>query len=120
MTKSTLSHVAKSPYGCCRGRHAQRQPVLPPEAGEAAKDSRPPRALQRQPRAVREALSRLSAEGLVVGEAQRGFPVSPVSAEDWIDPTPARLDIEGLALRCSIAVAALTQHLSAATLNPHC
>src|SRR6201999_1825607 len=41
--------------------------------------------------AVREALSRLSSEGLVIAEPQRGFRVAPISAEDLKDLTAARL-----------------------------
>jgi DNA-binding GntR family transcriptional regulator len=52
--------------------------------------------------AVREALSRLAAEGLVRGEDQRGFRVTPVSIEDLRDITRTRIDLEGLALRRAI------------------
>src|SRR3954453_2005555 len=52
--------------------------------------------------AVREALSRLVADGLVQASDQRGFRVSPVSAADLRDVTQTRTDIEGLALRRSI------------------
>jgi DNA-binding GntR family transcriptional regulator len=52
--------------------------------------------------AVREALSRLVADGLVVAEDQRGFRVSPVSELDLQDLTFTRIEIEGLALRRSI------------------
>lgn len=51
---------------------------------------------------VREALSRLSAEGLVVAEPQRGFRVAPVSKEDLADLTRTRIDIETLCLTRSI------------------
>lgn len=51
---------------------------------------------------VREALSRLSAEGLVVAEPQRGFRVAPVSLEDLTDLTMTRIDIENLCLARSI------------------
>jgi GntR family carbon starvation induced transcriptional regulator len=51
---------------------------------------------------VREALSRLSAEGLVIAEPQRGFRVSPVSLEDLTDLTMTRVDIENLCLARSI------------------
>jgi len=51
---------------------------------------------------VREALSRLSAEGLVVAEPQRGFHVAPVSLEDLTDLTMTRIDIENLCLARSI------------------
>ena len=53
--------------------------------------------------AVREALSRLTAEGLVVAEPQRGFRVAPISTEELRDLTTVRLDIEGTCLRRSIA-----------------
>ena len=52
--------------------------------------------------AVREALSRLAAEGLVESEDQRGFHVSPVSLEGLLDITRTRIEIEGLALRRAI------------------
>lgn len=52
---------------------------------------------------VREALSRLVADGLVVAEAQRGFRVSQVSKKDLIDVTQTRLHIEGAALQLAIA-----------------
>lgn len=53
--------------------------------------------------AVREALSRLSAEGLVESEAQKGFRVAPVSADDLDDLTRTRIEIETLCLRRAIA-----------------
>jgi len=53
---------------------------------------------------VREALSRLAAEGLVVAEAQRGFSVTPVSSHDLRDLTWTRIEVENLALRKSIAL----------------
>lgn len=52
--------------------------------------------------AVREALSRLVADGLVQASDQRGFSVSPVSQSDLKDLTQTRIDIESLALRRSI------------------
>lgn len=52
--------------------------------------------------AVREALSRLVAEGLVRVEEQRGFRIAPVSREDLDDLTRVRGEIEGLALRAAI------------------
>ena len=54
--------------------------------------------------AIREALSRLAAEGLVRAEDQRGFSVSPVSIEDLRDITRTRVDLEGMALRRAIAL----------------
>ncbi|WP_082767110.1 GntR family transcriptional regulator [Bosea sp. PAMC 26642] len=53
--------------------------------------------------AVREALSALTAEGLVVAEAQRGFKVASVSAADLGDLTQTRIEIESLCLKRAIA-----------------
>jgi DNA-binding GntR family transcriptional regulator len=53
--------------------------------------------------AVREALSRLTSEGLVIAEPQRGFRAAPISAEDLKDLTAVRLEIEMLCLKDSIA-----------------
>ncbi len=53
--------------------------------------------------AVREALSRLSAEGLVIAESQKGYRVAPLSAEELLDLTDARVEIERIALSRSIA-----------------
>ena len=52
--------------------------------------------------AVREALSRLMAAGLVVAEDQRGFRASPLSIPDLMDLTQTRIEIETLALRRSM------------------
>lgn len=49
--------------------------------------------------AVREALSRLTSEGLVVASPHRGFYAAPVSAADLQDLTEARIEIESLCLR---------------------
>ncbi|RBP02876.1 GntR family transcriptional regulator [Roseiarcus fermentans] len=53
--------------------------------------------------AVREALSRLGAEDLVIAESQKGYRVAPLSVEDLQDLTEARVEIEGAALARSIA-----------------
>jgi len=53
--------------------------------------------------AVREALSRLTSEGLVVAEPQRGFRVAPISTEELRDLTEVRAMIEGLCLERAIA-----------------
>ncbi len=53
--------------------------------------------------AVREALSRLTAEGLVVAEPNRGFYVTPISEAELLDLTAARIEIEALCLRRALA-----------------
>jgi DNA-binding GntR family transcriptional regulator len=53
--------------------------------------------------AVREALSRLTSEGLVEAQPQRGFRVTPISVEDLRDLVNARSEIEQLCLRQAIA-----------------
>ncbi|MFC5863218.1 GntR family transcriptional regulator [Acidicapsa dinghuensis] len=53
--------------------------------------------------AVREALSRLTSEGLVIAEPQRGFRAAPISAADLTDLTMVRVEIETLCLRRAIA-----------------
>lgn len=53
--------------------------------------------------AVREALSMLQSEALVVSEPQRGYTVSPVSPKELNDITEARIAIETLCLRASVA-----------------
>ncbi len=58
--------------------------------------------------AVREALSRLTSEGLVVAEPQRGFRAAPISDDELRDLTSVRIEIEGLCLRRAIAAGDLT------------
>ena len=52
---------------------------------------------------VREALTLLSAEGLVEATAQRGFRVSSATEQDLVDVTRLRVEIECLGLRWSMA-----------------
>lgn len=52
---------------------------------------------------LREALHRLSAEGFVAVEGQRGFTVAELSARELRELTDLRVEIEGLALRESLA-----------------
>jgi DNA-binding GntR family transcriptional regulator len=54
--------------------------------------------------AIREALSRLTSEGLVVSEPQRGFRAAPISLADLKDLTMVRIEVESLCLRRAIAV----------------
>jgi DNA-binding GntR family transcriptional regulator len=60
-------------------------------------------SLKVSPSVVREALSRLSAESLVIAEPQRGFRVSPINAADVRDLTEVRIDIELKCLRRSMS-----------------
>ena len=53
---------------------------------------------------LREALSRLNAERLVVSEPLRGFKVAPLSVQGMRDAMSARILIEGDALRAAIAL----------------
>src|SRR5258708_1400309 len=53
--------------------------------------------------AVREALARLTAEGLILSEPQRGFHVAPISADDLRHLTAARLKIEAICVERAIA-----------------
>jgi DNA-binding GntR family transcriptional regulator len=54
--------------------------------------------------AIREALSRLTSEGLVVSEPQRGFRAAPISLADLLDLTMVRIEVESLCLRRAIAI----------------
>jgi DNA-binding GntR family transcriptional regulator len=59
--------------------------------------------LQMSPGAVREALSRLSAEKWTIATAQKGYSVAPVSIADLKDLTRTRIAIEQMCLRSAIA-----------------
>jgi GntR family transcriptional regulator, carbon starvation induced regulator len=52
--------------------------------------------------AVREALSRLASEGLVLFEPQKGYSTMPVSKAELFDLTEARIEIETLCIRLAI------------------
>ncbi len=51
---------------------------------------------------IREALSRLAAEGFAVAEPQKGFRVAPISRAELIDLTRVRTHIENECLKMSI------------------
>lgn len=51
---------------------------------------------------LRESLQRLSAEGMVVNDAQRGFAVAPVSVAELEDLTMARIALESIMLPMAI------------------
>ncbi len=53
---------------------------------------------------LREALSLLISDSLVINQGQRGFRVAPVSLEDFEDITKTRVMLENEALRQSIAL----------------
>ncbi|MFZ4832178.1 GntR family transcriptional regulator [Rouxiella sp. Mn2063] len=53
--------------------------------------------------AIREALSRLTSENLVIAEPQKGFRVTPVSLQDLCDLTATRILIERECLSESVA-----------------
>ncbi|MDS9469581.1 FCD domain-containing protein [Paracoccus sp. MBLB3053] len=59
------------------------------------------------PGTLREALSRLAADGFVLAEGQRGFQVAPVSAEGLREIAGLRLLLEEEALRRSFAAGTL-------------
>ena len=56
---------------------------------------------------VREALTRLSEQGLVVANPNRGFSVVELSPSDLTDLTRTRVDIETLAVRRSVELGSL-------------
>lgn len=70
--------------------------------GERLKISELATQLEVSPGAVREALSRLVPEKLVLFRDQRGFQVAPLSIEDLQELTDLRCEIEAIALRRSV------------------
>lgn len=60
------------------------------------------RSLEVSPGAIREALSRLIAEGLVQAEPNRGFRAANLAIEDFAKVTEARTAIDSLCLRSSM------------------
>lgn len=56
---------------------------------------------------MREAISRLVADGLVQFEDQRGYRIAPVSSANLTEVTRLRADLESLALRHAIAAATI-------------
>ena len=73
------------------------------EPGEPLRIGELCKRLEASQGAVREALSRLTSEDLVQARPQRGFRVTPISADDLRDLTAARIEIEQLCLRRAIA-----------------
>lgn len=71
--------------------------------GEPIKINEISAALGTNPIAIREALSKLTSEGLVTSEAQKGFRAAPISAAELRDLTKVRIEIECLCLKNAIA-----------------
>lgn len=72
--------------------------------GEKLKISQMSDEMQVSTGVVREALTRLSAENLVVATPQRGFRVAPMSAAELMDLTRVRIDIEALCIQRSLTL----------------
>ncbi len=72
------------------------------EPGQKLKIDQISKDLGVSPGAVREALARLTSDGLVVSEPQRGFISAPISVADLMDLTSVRVEIEASCLRRSI------------------
>ena len=71
--------------------------------GEPVKISEIGAAFGTNVNAIREALSRLTSEGLVVATPQKGFSATPISAAELRDLTEVRIQIETSCLERSIA-----------------
>lgn len=71
--------------------------------GEKLKISQIQRDLDISLCAVREALARLTSEGFVTAEPQKGFRAAPVSIDDLADLTAARVEIEALCIRNAVS-----------------
>jgi DNA-binding GntR family transcriptional regulator len=78
---------------------------IPPGAKIKIKDEA--ERLEASPSAVRESLARLSSEGLVTSEPQRGFRATPISEAELCDLTKVRIEIEALCIRGAVAHATL-------------
>ncbi len=72
------------------------------EPGAKLKASELSELLNTNMSAVREALAKLSSEGLVVSEPHRGFRVAPVSGSELRHLTEVRIPIEVMAIRGAI------------------
>ncbi|ODV43871.1 hypothetical protein AWV79_13345 [Cupriavidus sp. UYMMa02A] len=100
MSTSTPSSLTYSVYQNLRAELLNGRLV----PGEKLKPADLSEALSVSLGAVREALSRLTAEGLVIAEPQRGFRVAPIGADELLDITNVRIEIESLCLKRAIAV----------------
>lgn len=100
-TATAVSHKTLSDQAYTRLRHDVIQGEFSPGAKLGIEQLRTAYAVGATP--LREALHRLSAEGFVVVEGQRGFRVADISARELRELTELRIVIEGLALRESLA-----------------
>lgn len=91
-------HKSRTAWTCDMLRDAIIRAEYAP--GEKLRIDQIGKTLEASSGAVREALSRLTAEGLVVAEPQKGFVVAPISRRDLEDLTDVRVEIE---TRCLIA-----------------
>ncbi len=71
--------------------------------GEPIKINEISSSLGTNPIAIREALSKLTSEGLVTSEPQKGFRAAPISVKELRDLTRTRIEIECLCLKSAIA-----------------
>lgn len=102
----SLSEASDAPRSQTSAAHARLKAEIlaglrPP--GEKLKINDLAQEFGVSPGAVREALSRLVPEGLVVFRDQRGCTVAPLSLDDLEDLTQLRCDVEEIALRRSVA-----------------
>ncbi len=94
-----------APRGQTSAAHARlREDILAGrlQPGERLKIAEIAAALEVSPGAIREALSRLIPEQLVVFRDQKGFVVAPLSIKDLEDLTDLRCEVEAIALRRSL------------------
>jgi len=94
------SHKSRTERTCDMLRDAIIRATYRP--GEKLRIDQLGKVLDASSGAVREALSRLTAEGLVLAQPQRGFIVAPISRKELVDLTEVRIDIECRCLRDSI------------------
>lgn len=97
---ATGNHKTLSDQAYARLRNDVIQGEFPPGAKLGIEQLRTAYAVGATP--LREALHRLSAEGFVVVEGQRGFRVADISARELRELTELRILIEGQALRESL------------------
>lgn len=95
----------KSPHGVIETVYQKLRVQLVSGAvrpGDRLKISEISAALDVSTGVVREALTRLSAEGLVTATPQRGFRVAEMSAVELLDIARVRIEIEALCIRRAI------------------